>query len=39
MFLRPKAVLLDVNGTLFPVESAGPVFEELGLEESLVKAS
>jgi 2-haloacid dehalogenase len=27
---RPSAVLLDVNGTLFPVTAASPVFKELG---------
>ena len=29
---RPRALLLDVNGTLFPASSAAPVFEELGLD-------
>jgi hypothetical protein len=37
--LRPKAVLLDVNGTLFPVTCAAPAFKELGLEESQVEES
>lgn len=27
----PKAVLLDVNGTLFPPSAAAPAFQELGL--------
>ncbi len=27
---RPSAVLLDVNGTLFPITAASPVFKELG---------
>lgn len=35
--LRPKAVLLDVNGTLFPATAAAPAFIELGLDESLVE--
>lgn len=35
--LRPKAVLLDVNGTLFPATSAAPAFKELGLDEGLVE--
>jgi len=35
--LRPKAVLLDVNGTLFPSTAAAPAFKELGLDESLVE--
>lgn len=35
--LRPKAVLLDVNGTLFPATAAAPAFRELGLAESQVE--
>lgn len=35
--LRPKAVLLDVNGTLFPATAAAPAFKELGLDENLVE--
>jgi hypothetical protein len=27
--LRPKAVLLDINGTLFPATAAAPAFKEL----------
>lgn len=37
--LRPKAVLLDVNGTLFSPSAAAPAFKELGLDESLVEVS
>lgn len=34
----PKALLLDVNGTLFEAAAAGaPAFRELGLDESLVE--
>jgi hypothetical protein len=35
--LRPKALLLDVNGTLFPATAAAPAFKELGLDEGLVE--
>eukprot|EP00882_Tetradesmus_deserticola_P024671 GHRQ01026977.1.p1 GENE.GHRQ01026977.1~~GHRQ01026977.1.p1 ORF type:complete len:102 (+),score=28.58 GHRQ01026977.1:899-1204(+) len=35
--LRPKAVLLDVNGTLFAAAAAAPAFKELGLNEGLVE--
>lgn len=35
--LKPKAVLLDVNGTLFAATAAAPAFKELGLNESLVE--
>ncbi|KAF6255546.1 HAD-like domain-containing protein [Scenedesmus sp. NREL 46B-D3] len=35
--LRPKAVLLDVNGTLFPAAAAAPAFKELGLDEGLIE--
>jgi hypothetical protein len=35
--LRPKAVLLDVNGTLFAATAAAPAFKELGLDEGLVE--
>lgn len=35
--IRPKAVLLDVNGTLFPASAAAPAFKELGLDERLVE--
>lgn len=35
--LRPKAVLLDVNGTLFPATAAAPAFKELGLDDGLVE--
>lgn len=35
--LKPKAVLLDVNGTLFPPSAAAPAFKELGLSEDLVE--
>lgn len=37
--LRPKAVLLDVNGTLFPATAAKSAFKELGLDEGLVEVS
>lgn len=33
---RPRAVVLDVNGTLFPPSSAAGAFLELGLDPSLV---
>lgn len=33
----PKAILLDVNGTLFPVTAAEPAFKELGLDPSLLE--
>eukprot|EP00879_Flechtneria_rotunda_P004175 GHRR01004423.1.p1 GENE.GHRR01004423.1~~GHRR01004423.1.p1 ORF type:complete len:293 (+),score=106.72 GHRR01004423.1:569-1447(+) len=35
--LRPKAVLLDVNGTLFPATAAAPAFREIGLDEGLIE--
>jgi hypothetical protein len=36
--LRPKAVLLDVNGTLFAITAAAaPAFKQLGLHEGLVE--
>lgn len=36
--VRPKAIILDVNGTLFPPEAAAGAFEELGLPASSIKA-
>eukprot|EP00878_Enallax_costatus_P003823 GHUV01004039.1.p1 GENE.GHUV01004039.1~~GHUV01004039.1.p1 ORF type:complete len:263 (+),score=72.57 GHUV01004039.1:469-1257(+) len=35
--LRPKAVLLDINGTIFSVNAAQPVFKDLGLDPGLVE--
>jgi FMN phosphatase YigB (HAD superfamily) len=34
--MRPKAVLFDVNGTIFPATAAAPALRELGLDENLV---
>lgn len=35
--LRPKAVLLDINGTVFSVNAAQSVFTELGLDPQHVE--
>lgn len=37
--LHPKAVLLDVNGTLFDAIAAAPAFTQLGLDPGLVEVS
>jgi hypothetical protein len=37
--LRPKAVLLDVNGTIFAATAAAHAFKELGLDEGLVEVN
>lgn len=34
----PKAIVLDVNGTLFPASAAAPAFKELGLDPVHVDA-
>lgn len=36
-FHEIKAVLLDINGTVFPLSASEAAFEELGLDKSLVK--
>ena len=33
---RPRAIILDVNGTLFDPEAARPAFQELGLDPASV---
>ncbi len=36
---RPAALLFDLNGTLFPVDSAAATFRQLGLPSSAVEVS
>jgi hypothetical protein len=36
---RPKAILLDIQGTVFPAAAAAPVFKELGLPGDAVEVS
>ena len=38
-FSEMKAVLLDINGTVFPADAAAGVFENLGLDASSIPVS